>query len=114
LELTTFTPKSCRLGLIDNPEGNRDLAAAMRSGNCFAGINGGYFDENFAPLGLRINGGKTTSNLAHGRLLTGVMMSSDSLVRILRVSEFAKSTRAFTAVQSGPFLIDHGRIVPGL
>jgi hypothetical protein len=113
LELVRFSPKQVRLESVDNPEG-RDLAEVMSGGNFLAGVNGGYFDEGFAPLGLRISEGKTLSPMVRGRLMTGVIVASDSNFRILRLNEFSKSSRNRTAIQCGPFLLDRGRTIPGL
>ena len=113
LELAKFSPKSASLRLIDNPAG-RDSADTLISDKNVAGINGGYFDESFAPLGLRIADGKRLSPLARGRLLTGVVAASGSKIQILRLSEFAKASHPNTAIQCGPFLIDHGAAVAGL
>ena len=113
LELAKFSPKSARLRLVDNPDG-RDIAAVLGSANNVAGVNGGYFDESFAPLGLRIADGKKLSPLVRGRLLTGVVVSSDSKIQILRLSEFGKASHAAFAIQCGPFLIDRGAAVAGL
>ena len=114
LDLAKFSPKTSRLHLIDNPDGGRALAEAMTGQNYAAGVNGGYFDESFAPLGLRIIDGKQLSPLLRGRLMTGVISSSDGTVKIFRVSEFPKNSRATTAIQCGPFLVDGSRAVPGL
>jgi uncharacterized protein YigE (DUF2233 family) len=113
LEVVNFSPKSAKLRLIDNPDG-RAVATALDREKNVAGVNGGYFDENFGPLGLRISDGKTVSPLVRSRLLTGVMVSSGSTIQIWRFGEFAKSTRAAMAIQSGPFLIDRARVVVGL
>jgi uncharacterized protein YigE (DUF2233 family) len=113
LELARFSPKNAQLALVDNPDG-RDLAQAMKSGNYLAGVNGGYFDENFKPMGLRILKDNTTSPLLRGRLMTGVVVSSPSATRILRTAEFSKARQVSAAIQSGPFLVDRGRTVPGL
>jgi len=40
------------------------------------GVNGGYFDENFAPLGLRIANGQMIAPLQRARLITGVLVAS--------------------------------------
>jgi uncharacterized protein YigE (DUF2233 family) len=100
--------------LIDNANPAIDLAGAMKTGSYVAGVNGGYFDENFAPLGLRIDNSKIRSPLVRGRLLSGVLAASDSSVRLFRLSEFGKASHAATAIQCGPFLIDNGRTVAGL
>ena len=86
----------------------------MTAENCVAGVNGGYFDENFAPLGLRIVDGKTIRPLVQGRLLTGVFIYSDSQARIVRRGELSKRERPLVALQTGPFLVDHARPVAGL
>src|SRR3954465_4545268 len=49
LELVKFSPKSARLNVLDNPNG-RTLAEAVDPKTAAAGVNGGYFDVNFAPL----------------------------------------------------------------
>jgi hypothetical protein len=113
LELAKFPARSSKLHLIDNPDG-ADLASAMSRSDHIAGVNGGYFDENFEPLGLRIRNSKPFSSLVRGRLLTGIIISTNGTTRILRASEFGKTSRPATALQCGPFLIDHGQPVAGL
>ena len=113
LELAKFSPTSARLRLVDNPDG-RDIAAVLGSANNVGGVNGGYFDERFAPLGLRIAEGKKLSLLVRGRLLSGIVVASGSKIQILRLSEFGKGIRPQTAIQCGPFLIDRGAAVAGL
>src|ERR1700756_2378910 len=75
LDLALFSRSSFRLRVIDNPDGSSNLRSAMRASGLLAAVNGGYFDEHFTPIGLRLIDGKTTSRLAHGRLLTGVIAS---------------------------------------
>jgi uncharacterized protein YigE (DUF2233 family) len=113
LELAEFSPKSARLRLLDNPNG-RSLRQAASPDDTGAGVNGGYFDLNFAPLGLRVIDGKTLSPLSRGKLLSGIVSYSGSKIQILRTNEFDRNRRVTTAIQCGPFLIDHGAAVPGL
>ena len=113
LDLVRFSPKSARLRLIDNPN-RQDLSAALSPTTALAAVNGGYFDESFRPLGLRINAGTTVSPLVRGRLMTGVLACSGSRIQVLRVGEFRQSHGLATALQCGPFLIDRGAAVPGL
>jgi Phosphodiester glycosidase len=112
VDLALFSAKSCKLRVIDNPDGV-NLADAMRRANCIAGINGGYFDPNFAPLGLRIIDGKMTSRLTHGRLMSGVL-ASDNAIQIFRVAEFSVRRKANAAIECGPFLVDLAKPVRGL
>jgi uncharacterized protein YigE (DUF2233 family) len=113
LEIARFSPKTCRLRLVDNPDGAA-LSETMRGGNWIAGVNGGYFTEDFAPLGLRIENRNSMSPLVRGKLMSGVISTSGPVVRIMRLNEFAKNSRPDMAIQSGPFLVDRGRAVPGL
>lgn len=113
LDLAIFSAKSCRLRLIDNAGGTNDLAFAASRSNCLAAVNGGYFDPNFAPLGLRIIDGTTTTRLTRARLLSGVL-ASNKKVQIFRVAEFSAHQKIDAAVECGPFLVDLGRPVRGL
>ena len=86
----------------------------MPAQNCVAGVNGGYFDEQFAPLGLRILDGKTLAPLQRARLLSGVLVQTENGVQIFRRSEFSRSAHTRAAVQCGPLLVDLARPVRGL
>lgn len=115
LDLALFAAKSATLRVIDNAGGERDLAAAMTAANCIAGVNGGYFDPQFAPVGLRIIDGKVTSPLVRARLLTGVLSASaDRGIEIVRVGEFSRKRKLTAAVECGPLLVDLGVRVRGL
>src|SRR4051812_33775999 len=54
LELAIFSTKTATLRMVDNANGDSELGGAMREHNCIAGVNGGYFDPQFAPIGLRV------------------------------------------------------------
>ena len=112
VDLALFSTKSCRLRLIDNANGV-NLSDAMRRTNCISGSNGGYFDPNFAPLGLRIIDGKVTSRLTRGRLMSGVL-ASDNAIHIFRVAEFSLRRKPNAAIECGPFLVDLAKPVRGL
>lgn len=115
IDLALFSTKSCTLRVIDQPAPPRsELAQAMREKGCLAGINGGYFDPDYAPIGLLISDGKMIAPLQRARLITGVLAASPREVRILRVHEFSRQQRFNAAVQCGPFLVDLGRSVRGL
>ena len=112
VDLALFSAKSCKLRVIDNAEGV-NLADAMRRANCIAGINGGYFDPNFAPLGLRIIDGQVTSRLTRGRLMSGVLVSNNA-IHIFRIAEFSVRQKANAAIECGPLLVDLAKPVRGL
>jgi uncharacterized protein YigE (DUF2233 family) len=115
IDLALFSTKSCTLRVIDQPASPRsDLAQAMRQKGCLAGVNGGYFDPDYAPIGLLISDGKMIAPLQRARLITGVLAASPREVKILRVGEFSRQQKFNAAVQCGPFLVDLGRSVRGL
>jgi len=77
IDLALFSTKSCALRVIDGlttPRG--DLANVMQQQKCLAGVNGGYFNEEFVPIGLRIVNGQTIAPLQRARLITGVLIAS--------------------------------------
>jgi hypothetical protein len=115
IDLALFSTKSCTLRVIDQPTPPRDdLARVLAQEKCLAGVNGGYFDPDYAPIGLLIVDGKTIAPLQKARLLSGVLTASPRGVQIVRVREFSRQQRLKAAIQCGPFLVDLGRRVRGL
>jgi uncharacterized protein YigE (DUF2233 family) len=115
VDLALFSTKSCTLRVIDQPTPPRNgLAHVMAQENCLAGVNGGYFDSDYAPIGLLIVDGKTIAPLQRARLLTGVLTASARGVQIVRVRQFSRRQKLSAAIQCGPFLVDLGRSVRGL
>lgn len=113
VDVAIFSAKSCALRVIDNPEGE-SLSAMMKREKCLCGVNGGYFDAEFKPIGLRIADGRTFSPLRRARLMTGILLQSDRAVDVIRVGEFSHTKRINAAIQSGPFLVEASRRVRGL
>ena len=115
LHCALFDSAKATLRVIDQPNESRDdLATVMLKENCLAGVNGGYFDPNYKPVGLLISGGKLIAPLRKARLLSGVLSVAKGRVRLQRVSEFSMKGKITEALQCGPFLVDHGRAVAGL
>lgn len=114
LDVALFSTKSATLRVIDNPTGADDLAAVMRRTRGVAGVNGGYFDPQDAPLGLLISDGKLIAPLRKARLLSGVLVVTKGHVDLLRYAEYSSRKKATAALQCGPFLVDGGHAVAGL
>ena len=112
-ELAIFSAKSCALRVIDNPEGER-LAGMMRREKYVCAVNGGYFDEQFKPIGLRIVNSQMLTPLKRARLITGVLFASPRDVQIVRAREFSQRQKIEAAIQCGPFLVDRSQRVGGL
>jgi hypothetical protein len=113
VNLAIFSAKSCTLRVIDNPTGEA-LSDTMPRAKCAAGVNGGYFRGDFAPIGLLISDGRMIAPLQRARLITGVLSASARGVQILRAREFSRREKISAAVQCGPFLVDHYELVRGL
>jgi uncharacterized protein YigE (DUF2233 family) len=114
IDLAIFSKKSCGLRILQNEGGSESLADVMNHEKCLAGVNGGYFDEKFAPIGLRIANGQTIAPLQRARLITGVLVASSRGVQIVRSREFSRRPTVTTAIQCGPFLVDRGQPIGGL
>lgn len=115
LRLAIFDLRKVTLRVIDQPNEPRgELATAMSNDSFLAGVNGGYFDPDYQPVGLLISNGRTIGPFRRARLLSGVLSVANGRVRLQRVAEFSMKGKISEAVQSGPFLVDHARPVAGL
>ena len=114
VDLAIFSTKSCTLRVLQNEDDADSLADMMRNEKCLAGVNGGYFDEKFASIGLRITNGQMIAPLQRARLITGVLVASSRGVQIVRSREFSRRAGVTAAVQCGPFLVDRGQSIGGL
>jgi len=113
MDLAVFSAKSTALRVIDNPDG-QSLSAMMKREKFVCGVNGGYFDTEFKPIGLRVAGGTTFSPLRRARLITGILLQSDRGIDVIRVSEFSGTKKIIAAIQSGPFLVEGNNRIRGL
>ena len=113
VDVAVFSAKSTALRVIDNPDG-QSLGAGMKREKCVCGVNGGYFDTEFKPIGLRVADGATFSPSRRARLITGILLQSDRGIDIVRVSEFSRTKKIVAAIQSGPFLVEGSKRIRGL
>jgi hypothetical protein len=113
LDVAVFSAKSTALRVIDNPDG-QSLGAVMKREKYACGVNGGYFDTEFKPIGLRVADNTTFSPLRRARLITGILLQSDRGIDVVRVGEFSCTKKIITAVQSGPFLVEENKRIRGL
>ena len=113
VDVAVFSAKSTALRVIDNPDG-QSLASVMKREKCECGVNGGYFDLEFKPIGLRVADGTTFSPLRRARLITGILLQSDHGIDVVRVGEFSRAKKLIAAIQSGPFLVEGNKRIRGL
>ena len=114
LELAVFSQKAASLRVIDDPDANKSLGEVMQRDGCVAGVNGGYWDPEYAPVGLLVSDGRTIAPLRKARLLSGVVSVVRGRMQIQRTAEFSPSSKPTQARQCGPFLLERGRAVAGL
>lgn len=115
LQCVLFDDRHYHLRIIDQPEdwsGGGQITASMRGVNAAAGVNGGFFTPQFAPLGLMIANGRKTGAWQQNKLLTGAIVV-DSQPRLLWNAETGRDS-ARELLQAGPRLVDSGRAVASL
>ncbi len=113
--LAVFDSRAATLRVVDQPAApRRDLAETMEETKALAGVNGGYFDPDDAPLGLSVSEGRTISPLRKAKLLTGVLTATATRVDIVRTSRFAMSSKIKSARQCGPLLVERSAPIRGL
>ena len=113
VDVAVFSAKSTALRVIDNPDA-QSLSAMMKREKFVCGVNGGYFDTEFKPIGLRVADGTTFSPIRRARLITGILLQSDRGIDVVRVSEFSSTKKIIAAVQSGPFLVEGNKRIHAL
>jgi len=115
LHTAVFESRVATLRVIDQPDTPRsELAEALARAKSIAGVNGGYFDPEDAPVGLLVSDGRVLAPLRKAKLLSGVLTASASRVDIVRASRFTMSTRIKSAVQCGPLLVERSVPIAGL
>jgi hypothetical protein len=90
-----------------SPPGAETAAALRRRRGAIAAVNGGFFDERRAPLGLRIVGGVTRVPLRR-HADWGVLLIEGAGARIVHTRELRPDTAARGAIQVGPRIVVDG------
>ncbi len=110
-----FATRSATLRVIDQPDSShQNLAETISKTGALAGVNGGYFDPEDAPIGLLVSDGRVLSAQRKAKLLTGLLFSDKTRVEIVRAARFAMSSKIKAARQSGPLLVERAEPVAGL
>jgi len=117
LVAVVFNNRDYSLRVVDSPKpGEASLADVMESRNALAGMNGGYFEPDFTPVGLVVAEGKTRQSFKKAKLLGGIVaVSPKGAVSILRSGRFDPKPGAYReALQCGPMLVENSSPVVGL
>lgn len=107
-----ITPKRWKLRLITSRQFNRDSATVKflaQEGRARLAINGGFFGDDFKPLGLRISDG-VMGNPIRKISWWGIFAIILGKPQLFSVKDYAPVAPPEFAVQSGPRLVVGGSI----
>ena len=103
-----------RVEVVDHMDQSRDLPDVLAPLRYVADVNGGFFAPDRSLVGLVVSHGKVLQPLSSASLLTGVVWQGPEGMRVERVAGFKRARGVRDALQCGPFLVEHGKPVPGL
>ena len=112
-----FDSQRCTLRILDQPSpqaGGGVIAPLLRSAGAIAGVNAGFFNPDFSPLGLMIADGRKTGRFASTSLISGSVILIANEPYLVWNREFLGETGVTQLVQAGPRLIDAGQPLPSL
>jgi exopolysaccharide biosynthesis protein len=113
LKMIYFPPERAQWKVVLSAEIDGVEDAVNRVGG-IAGINGGYFEGNLAPVGLLIRNGEILHPLQKSKLLSGIFAVRHGRPELKRIGEYSNSKEVSEAIQCGPFLVDNSKPVVGL
>lgn len=116
-EVVLFDSRQCALKIVDQPQdfvGGGQITASLRQVGAIAGVNGGFFTPQFAPMGLMKADGKSTGAWQANKLLTGAVVVTSGKPQLLWNAEARSRQSAAQFLQAGPRLVDAGKAVPSL
>lgn len=122
LNLCSFSTRDFTLRVVDQGANQSDrkftnLRDAMEKNGCVCGLNGGFYDAEFKPLGGVWENGEQIAPMANSSrkgLTSGVIWSGVGGIHIVRRENFKPGAAVEQAIQTGPMLISHGATVAGL
>ncbi|MCW1922588.1 phosphodiester glycosidase family protein [Luteolibacter arcticus] len=110
-----FDSRTHRLTIADQDGGPgsrwADAAAAGRELGGIAAVNAGFFTPEGKPLGLVVTGGKRVGSINRASSLGAGMFVGGNSPALQRREQ---GNGASEVLQSGPFLVENGRLISGL
>ncbi|MDB6140883.1 MAG: Protein of unknown function periplasmic [Verrucomicrobiaceae bacterium] len=115
-QVVRFSAERCTLRIIDQPvrADAVSLGTAMKRTSALAGVNGGFFNPAFEPLGLVIAQGRRAGSWQKSSLLGGVVVVRKGRLMLLWRDEFQEAPGISELLQAGPRLVNHGVAITGL
>lgn len=117
VSVVRFDSRHSTLRVVDQPEAwsfGDTLGNSMRRAGAIAGVNGGYFHPDFAPLGLMIASGRQQGQFTRSSLVSGMMRVRQGEPALVWNIESSSTAEATDLLQAGPRLVDRGLPVSGL
>ncbi len=115
-QVVRFAADRCTLRVVDQPlkASAETLGAAMTRINAIAGVNGGFFSPEFAPLGLVVSQGKRAGSWQKSSLTSGTVVVRKGRLMLIWRDEFQDGPGIAELLQTGPRLVNHGVAIKGL
>jgi hypothetical protein len=117
LQVVLFDARNCDLRVVDQAEewaGAGAIRRSMRSVSAVAGVNGGFFTPEFAPMGLVVADGTPSGVFQGSGLVSGGVGSGVAGPALVWNAEFQAASDYPQFLQAGPRLVNAGAPVPGL
>ena len=114
-----FSSLQHRLVVVDEGDSTPlygNLRKAMTQCTCEAGVNGGFFNDTKSPIGLVISNGKLIAPVStNGFMSVGILYDTGKTIKLERRQKLSTPLPLIKqAIQSGPFLVENGKVVSGL
>lgn len=117
LHLVFFNSGKFTLKIVDQPsdapEAHQRLNQVMRGRTAVAGINGGFFEKDWQPLGLTIVDGERIGTWKDSSLLSGLVTVRKGKLEMLWKEEFRDRPGIEQLLQAGPRLVKDSAAVTG-
>jgi hypothetical protein len=111
----TFDSRTHRLAIADQEGGPgsrwADAEAAAKELGGIAAVNAGFFTPGGKPLGLVVSGGKRAGSVNRASSLGAGMYIGGNSPALRRREHRGGGSEV---LQSGPFLVENGGVIPGL
>lgn len=117
VQAVVFDVNACRVCVLDQPDswaGGGAIDDVLDRAGAVAGVNGGFFSPEFAPLGLMMADGQRTGGWQANKLLTGALAVRNGVPQLEWNAESGRGAGCEAFLQAGPRLVDAGRPMESL
>lgn len=104
-----FAPSALELRVLPAGERGADVRTLARAADALLAVNGGFFLEDFTPLGLLVSGGRELNALR--RADWGVFSVARGRARIVHRRDWRRPDGLEFAIEAGPRLVVDGKVL---